>query len=205
MAQIDFDEGHDWKSRMRPDPVDVVATPVAAESDAAHVSEGSPLDSVAEADCAAADMRATPVFSTSFAGYQALFNLPTSPVTIDPIGFGGAGAWSAAIAPDADAVTTTAADAALTADDDASAEDGALLLSDAAIVAEADSHAAPIDAPSTITGLAPEDEEASIRDLLREMIQEELHGELGERYSRNIRTLIRREVAAAIDAHLERF
>ncbi|MBU3029924.1 hypothetical protein [Paracoccus marinaquae] len=57
----------------------------------------------------------------------------------------------------------------------------------------------------TITGLSPEAEEQSIRDLLREMIREELHGELGERFSRNLRAVIRREVAAAIDDQLERF
>lgn len=59
-------------------------------------------------------------------------------------------------------------------------------------------------ARQTITGLSPEEEEQSIRDLLREMIQEELHGELGERFSRNLRSVIRREVAAAIDDQLDR-
>ena len=36
-------------------------------------------------------------------------------------------------------------------------------------------------------------------DLLREMIQEELQGEMGQRFSRNLRAVIRREIAAAID------
>ena len=47
--------------------------------------------------------------------------------------------------------------------------------------------------------------DVGLRDLLREMIQEELHGELGERFSRNLRSVIRREVAAAIDDQLDRF
>ena len=49
------------------------------------------------------------------------------------------------------------------------------------------------------------DEEQSIRELLREMVQEELNGELGQRFSANLRAVIRREIAAAIDAHLDRF
>lgn len=49
-----------------------------------------------------------------------------------------------------------------------------------------------------------EDEETTIRELIREMVQEELHGELGQRFSRNLRAVIRREVASAIDDHLER-
>lgn len=62
--------------------------------------------------------------------------------------------------------------------------------------------AAPTAIYNTVTGLSPEVEEQSIRDLLREMIQEELHGELGERFSRNLRAVIRREVASAIDDYL---
>lgn len=57
----------------------------------------------------------------------------------------------------------------------------------------------------TVTGLSPEEEERSISELLREMIQEELHGELGQRFSRNLRAVIRREVAAAIEDQLDRF
>lgn len=56
----------------------------------------------------------------------------------------------------------------------------------------------------TITGLPREEEEQSIRDLLRDMIQEELQGELGARFSRNLRGVIRREIAAAIDDQLDR-
>lgn len=71
--------------------------------------------------------------------------------------------------------------------------------------------AAPINQPAaasvapTISGLSPEEEEKSIREILREMVQEELHGELGERFSRNLRAVIRREVAAAIEDQLDRF
>jgi hypothetical protein len=50
-----------------------------------------------------------------------------------------------------------------------------------------------------------EDEDRAIRELLREMVQEELNGELGQRFSANLRAVIRREIAAAIDAHLDRF
>lgn len=52
-------------------------------------------------------------------------------------------------------------------------------------------------------GFSDEDDEG-IRDLLRELIREELNGELGERFSRNLRVLVRREIAAAIDAELSR-
>ncbi|MFC3629950.1 hypothetical protein ACFOM8_10890 [Paracoccus angustae] len=47
--------------------------------------------------------------------------------------------------------------------------------------------------------------EQDIRDMLREMVQEELNGELGQRFSANLRAVIRREVAAAIEAQLDRF
>lgn len=50
-----------------------------------------------------------------------------------------------------------------------------------------------------------EETEQDIRDLLREMVQEELNGELGQRFSANLRAVIRREVAAAIEAQLDRF
>lgn len=44
-----------------------------------------------------------------------------------------------------------------------------------------------------------------IREVLREMIREEMHGDLGQRFSRNLRAVIRREVAAAIDEQMDRF
>lgn len=54
---------------------------------------------------------------------------------------------------------------------------------------------------------AQEDDAAEmlIRDTIRDMIQEELHGELGQRFSRNLRAVIRREIAAAIDEQMDRF
>jgi hypothetical protein len=70
----------------------------------------------------------------------------------------------------------------------------------ARLAAEADAFAAEQQAQA-----AASDEELGIRDLLREMVQEELNGELGERFSANLRAVIRREIAAAIDAHLDRF
>ncbi|VDS07073.1 hypothetical protein PARHAE_00245 [Paracoccus haematequi] len=69
----------------------------------------------------------------------------------------------------------------------------------AQLAAEAEAFAAEQQAQADLT-----DEEQSIRDLLREMVQEELNGELGERFSANLRAVIRREIAAAIDAHLDR-
>lgn len=75
--------------------------------------------------------------------------------------------------------------------------------------AQVDQDMVSVSAPAGVasTGSIEEladDEEQSIRDLISEMIQEELHGELGQRFSRNLRAVIRREVAAAIDEHLER-
>lgn len=46
--------------------------------------------------------------------------------------------------------------------------------------------------------------EGGIRAELSDMIRGELLGELGERFSRNLRIVIRREVAAALDAQLHR-
>lgn len=70
----------------------------------------------------------------------------------------------------------------------------------AQLAAEAEAFAAEQQAQADL-----DDEEQSIRELLREMVQEELNGELGERFSANLRAVIRREIAAAIDAHLDRF
>lgn len=57
------------------------------------------------------------------------------------------------------------------------------------------------------SGEISDDDQAEqiIRDTIREMIQEEMHGELGLRFSRNLRAMIRREVAAAIEENLDRF
>jgi hypothetical protein len=46
--------------------------------------------------------------------------------------------------------------------------------------------------------------EHDLRDCLRAMIREELQGEFGQRFSSNLRALIRREVSVAIDQQLDR-
>lgn len=70
----------------------------------------------------------------------------------------------------------------------------------AQLAAEAEAFDAEMKAEADLN-----DQEQSIRKLLREMVQEELNGELGQRFSANLRAVIRREIAAAIDAHLDRF
>lgn len=70
----------------------------------------------------------------------------------------------------------------------------------AELAAAADAFDAEIKAQADL-----EATEQDIRDMLREMVQEELNGELGQRFSANLRAVIRREVAAAIDAQLDRF
>ena len=67
---------------------------------------------------------------------------------------------------------------------------------------KAEAQSAPTEPESPVDVLSSE--EQSIRELLREMIREELFGELGQRFSRNLRTVIRREVAVMIDDQLER-
>lgn len=62
-----------------------------------------------------------------------------------------------------------------------------------------------IDAEESVATDAPAvTEDPELRSLLREMIQEELQGEMGQRFSSNLRAVIRREVATMIDQHLER-
>ncbi len=56
----------------------------------------------------------------------------------------------------------------------------------------------PIDAPQPATPPLPEADE--MRDLVARLIREELQGELGERITRNVRKLVRREVKRALDA-----
>ncbi|WP_255329710.1 hypothetical protein [Paracoccus albicereus] len=48
-------------------------------------------------------------------------------------------------------------------------------------------------------------DDPAMRALVREIIGEELHGELGTRFARNLRAVIRREVAAAIEDQMDRF
>lgn len=63
---------------------------------------------------------------------------------------------------------------------------------------------------SASTGMASlfgpiiEDEVKGVRSQIREMIQSELQGELGQRFSRNLRIVIRREIAAAVDDQFDR-
>ncbi|WP_148043615.1 hypothetical protein [Paracoccus methylarcula] len=49
-----------------------------------------------------------------------------------------------------------------------------------------------------------EDEVKGVRSQIREMIQGELQGELGQRFSRNLRIVIRREIAAAVEDQFDR-
>ncbi|RMC31991.1 hypothetical protein [Paracoccus alkanivorans] len=49
-----------------------------------------------------------------------------------------------------------------------------------------------------------EDDVKGVRSQIREMIQGELQGELGQRFSRNLRIVIRREIAAAVDDQFDR-
>ncbi len=41
-----------------------------------------------------------------------------------------------------------------------------------------------------------------LRNLIREVIRQELHGEMGGRFSRNLRTVIRQEIAAALEVQV---
>jgi cell pole-organizing protein PopZ len=43
-------------------------------------------------------------------------------------------------------------------------------------------------------------DEEDLRDMVREMIRQELQGVLGERITRNVRKLVRREIQRALDA-----
>ncbi|MDO5612900.1 MAG: hypothetical protein Q4G14_06605 [Paracoccus sp. (in: a-proteobacteria)] len=44
----------------------------------------------------------------------------------------------------------------------------------------------------------------ALREMIRDIVQQELHGELGQRFSRNLRAVIRREVLAAIEDNFDR-
>lgn len=194
VSQDDFDEGLDWKSRMRPDLDEVRASGAIADdaqdkvlsSEAAAVAEDHALVPRNDPpqvvnDPAPQPAYLTPEFSSAWGGYQTLFSIAGLPSGI------------------LDAPADPKPTATIGAEPSAPAEPAALLLSDPQIVPEAADMLA-----DAVDDQPLDDEEASIRDLLREMIQEELHGAMGERFSGNIRAVIRREVAAAIDQHLER-
>ena len=63
--------------------------------------------------------------------------------------------------------------------------------------------AAP-DGMASLFGPVIEDDVKGVRSQIREMIQSELQGELGQRFSRNLRIVIRREIAAAVDDQFDR-
>ena len=50
-------------------------------------------------------------------------------------------------------------------------------------------------------GGEPRFDAAVLRDLVRDLIREELQGSLGERITRNVRKLVRVEVARALSLH----
>ena len=77
--------------------------------------------------------------------------------------------------------------------------------SDAAAIFPADAAEPPSDGEDDDLGLFSADEEAVIdmdmlRDLIAEVIREELQGPLGERITRNVRKLVRQEIARALEA-----
>lgn len=61
-----------------------------------------------------------------------------------------------------------------------------------------------VDGLGSLFGPVIEDDVKGVRSQIREMIQGELQGELGQRFSRNLRIVIRREIAAAIDDQFDR-
>lgn len=172
-----FAEAFEWKARMRPD----IAVPAAQAPAGDRAAESGDLSP----ELAAAGPAAAPAV-VSRSGWAVAVDEPDT-------GTGEAGFADALAALD-DASGGTPEDAT---------ETNATASMTKRQEAETENTIPPV-AHETVTGLAPEAEEQSIRDLLREMIQEELHGELGERFSRNLRAVIRREVAAAIDEYLDR-
>ncbi|RJL07058.1 hypothetical protein [Paracoccus siganidrum] len=225
LARVDFEDDFDWKARMRPDldeqaaedrievaGADLSPLPLSEAVDSAGTAgdEPAPQPEVAEAasDAARADaflavpmttvLPAQPfaVFSTPFTMATPLAAIPL-PIPPEPV---------AVMAPGAEPVV---ADMPAAGEAPASAEIAAPDAELGAGAAEADlATAAPVEDRPAAAAESPaeilSEEEQSIRELLREMIQEELLGELGQRFSRNLRAVIRREVAVAIDDHLDR-
>ena len=54
-------------------------------------------------------------------------------------------------------------------------------------------------APPRAPGQAPILDEESLRELINSIVREELQGELGDRISRNLRKLIRREITQILE------
>lgn len=73
------------------------------------------------------------------------------------------------------------------------------------VMAEVDAAQEAAEADVEDASLLLKADDPALRDLLRTIIQEELQGEMGQRFSSNLRAVIRREVAVVIDQHLERF
>ncbi len=48
----------------------------------------------------------------------------------------------------------------------------------------------------------PANEEAAMRDMIRTIIREELQGDLGDRITRNVRKMVRREISRALNISL---
>ena len=200
-----FAEAFDWKSRMRPDL-----------PDAAHFASSH---GDAEAATSDADVVGSVIHRQRVSGWV------SPPDNLDAgeahdVARPAVGTGEAAFSDVLDAMARGYADGSACDDDIAphahAPEKIAAVMPDASQGEQGeDTGQEPADASSpaafgtsrydTVTGLSPEDEEQSIRDLLRDMIQEELHGELGQRFARNLRAVIRREVAAAIDDQIDRF
>lgn len=213
----DFAEAFDWKARMRPD---LIFAPVAAPS---MVSAGTLEDETKE-DCAAVSAHESDADDNAeIAGGFAAFVLPDALPIYEDDDDDQADDLSQTSDFDEVIAAMERADAAMSArgfENTAVSENVDLVASTAAVADEGSESSIgwgeretqvevttglsdPVSY-DTVTGLSPDEEEQSIRDLLREMIQEELHGELGERFSRNLRAVIRREVASAIDDQLDR-
>jgi hypothetical protein len=56
-----------------------------------------------------------------------------------------------------------------------------------------------LEVPPRAPGQAPILDEESLRDLINSIVREELQGELGDRISRNLRKLIRREITQILE------
>ena len=175
VEEDDFAEAFDWKARMRPDPDATLAqTSVAAKPAEASLLQGVEDKPVRE-DAASPGANDETVVAR-------MWDAP-APLAI------GMGLGEVAQFHVADAIS-----------DDGSVPDRKLV-GTAKDVTPADKEAGGAARPAAAD---IEAEEQSIRDLLREMIQEELLGEMGQRFSSNLRAVIRREIASAIDDQLER-
>ena len=175
VEEDDFAEAFDWKARMRPDPDATLAqTSVAAKPAESSLLQGVE-DKLVREDAASPGANDETVVAR-------MWDAP-APLAI------GMGLGEVAQFHVADAIS-----------DDGSVPDRKLV-GTAKDVTPADKKAGGAARPAAAD---IEAEEQSIRDLLREMIQEELLGEMGQRFSSNLRAVIRREIASAIDDQLER-